>query len=155
MKEHRARGSWHPLAGGLTLGLLLFVVGCGSGGATVTGTVTIDKKPVTQGEVIFHSADGKKTARASIQPNGTYTAEGVPLGEVKITVATPPVPKMPTVAAKDYAKFKGKMPEGVGIPGVSGAGGPSVPERYNDPKMSGLSMTVASGKQTKDLPLTK
>jgi hypothetical protein len=67
------------------------VVGCNSDNmADVTGTVTVDGKPVEKGSIGFIPADGKsQTAGASIQ-NGKYSAR-VPIGNSKIEIRVPKV----------------------------------------------------------------
>ena len=64
--------------------LLAGVCGCDRG-ATVTGKVRDQGRPVTYGSVTFLSAD--KTAHFGvIEPDGSYAVEGVPRGTAKIAV---------------------------------------------------------------------
>src|SRR5436190_23943856 len=90
MPANRAARSLPLLAAGL---LLAALAGC-SGGvktAVVQGSVSIDGTPITFGTVAFVGEDGRADS-AMIQPDGTYTAKKVPLGEVVITVVTYPLP---------------------------------------------------------------
>src|SRR5437870_11885977 len=78
----------------LLLGLA-FSVGCGSNHqarATVKGTVTFAGKNLTVGSVMFYGKDNM-TASASIDPKGNYVMNDAPLGEVKITVTVPTMPR--------------------------------------------------------------
>jgi hypothetical protein len=58
----------------------------------VSGKVMLDDRPASGGVVVFRSTVGQ-VVRGKIQPDGSYTAKGVPTGEVKITVALPPLPR--------------------------------------------------------------
>lgn len=76
------------------VGIALSQTGCGPLlDATVTGIVTLDGKPLSQGEVVFHPIDKKRAQMAvgKINPDGSYklfTAgmEGALNGEYKITI---------------------------------------------------------------------
>jgi hypothetical protein len=59
---------------------------------SVEGKITIDGNPVAKGKVAFHPARGK-AVEVKIAADGTYNAKKVPVGEVKITVKGPGVPK--------------------------------------------------------------
>jgi hypothetical protein len=58
-------------------------VGCG-GKAKVSGTVELDGKPVQSGNIVFIPSSGPAVS-APIK-NGQYTAEGVPTGDVRVTI---------------------------------------------------------------------
>ena len=59
--------------------------GCGSRFGTVEGMVTVDGKPANDGTVIFSSA-GNRSAAGTIRPDGSYTAEKVPVGDVRVVI---------------------------------------------------------------------
>jgi hypothetical protein len=78
--------------------LLLAVLGCGGGTretANVTGKViyihpdTGRHLLVVTGKVYFHHPEVRDPVLAEINPDGTYHAERVPVGSVKITVESP------------------------------------------------------------------
>jgi hypothetical protein len=138
-------------------GLLLLagaVAGCGGkSGATVSGSVSYKGKPVTSGEVVFLSPDGKASVRAAIGPDGTYTAKNVPVGPAKLAVDNPapagaaaagraPAGKAPPANDPEVQEMKEKASHYV-----------ATPPRYADPNQSGLSYTVTSGTQKHDVPL--
>src|SRR5437763_12292637 len=64
-------------------------VGCGGGKGTVSGKVSYNGQPVTDGRVSFLGPDGIPV-EARIEPNGEYRAVDVPLGEAKVLVTSPP-----------------------------------------------------------------
>jgi hypothetical protein len=72
----------------LPIGFLLFVVGCGGGGPSlvdVSGTVTMDGKPLDQGEIIFESLDGSVGPGAGPITDGKYAVK-VPKGSKKVKI---------------------------------------------------------------------
>ena len=75
----------------LALILLAAAVGCGDQASypytRLTGTVTIDGKPVEQGSLAFNpeGPDPAQAVGASIV-NGHYVAEKVPLGKVRVLI---------------------------------------------------------------------
>ncbi|HEX5270280.1 MAG TPA: hypothetical protein VFW33_07335, partial [Gemmataceae bacterium] len=71
------RTAFALLVGSLALGPL----GCGWGTGTVSGKVTYNDQPLTNGTVIFSNADGKGNRTADIQADGTYKIEGMPVGK--------------------------------------------------------------------------
>ena len=54
----------------------------------MSGTVTIDGEPVTAGEVLFISEDGKWSASSPLSAEGTFVVKEPPVGIVKIAVQT-------------------------------------------------------------------
>jgi len=90
MTANRAARSLPLLATGL---LLAGLAGCSGGGESAGGPGggSIDGTPLTFGTGAFVGEDGRADS-AMIQPDGTYTAKKVPLGEVVITVVTYPLP---------------------------------------------------------------
>jgi hypothetical protein len=140
-----------PLAS-LVLSLPIVALGCSATPGTVSGKVTYKGATVKGGHVSFANMENTEFAMAPINPDGTYTAERVPLGEVKISVET--------LSAKPVI-----LPKGAQIKSLPGKELPEVyqpkssdryvkiPPEYSNPEMSGLRYTVTSGPQTKDIEL--
>ena len=59
--------------------LVIAGAGCAGGKADVSGRVTHRGKPVVTGTVVVRGSDGLDVPGA-IQPDGTYTAQGVAAG---------------------------------------------------------------------------
>ena len=131
--------------------LLLFVLlaGCGESFTQLSGKVTLDDKPLPGGTLVFVSEDGSKTEHVPIKPDGTYSSERIPYGNLRIGV-TPPPPSA--------ASF---MPKGVEIrkdnPNAASlqAGGPpvKVPDKLQDPTKSGVTFKADGGQKTFDVVL--
>src|SRR5262249_55260331 len=99
------------LAVGLVL-LLSLVVVAAKPASSVEGSVTYKGKPLPGGTI---------AVKVALEPDGTYSAKNVPVGEVKVTIETESVrPKGKPKAkppAKDKLKDKdGKAPVYVAIP---------------------------------------
>lgn len=104
----------------LTLSVMvvtLAALGCGSGGnlAPVTGKVTANGQPVTEGTLLFSpiggaGGEGAIPATAEVKPDGTFTAgtdkpgDGAAVGKHRVTYTAPPPP------ASDWDGY-GKQPE--------------------------------------------
>lgn len=123
---------------------VLAVAGC-SGQPTVTGSVTLDGKPLqsigdVRGSVVFSPLDsGAPPARASIDENGRYdvftgSKRGVAPGEYGVTVnAIRVIP--PAVEGSE--------------PGAERL----LPAKYGSPRTSGLSLSVTPGSNSFDIAL--
>ena len=92
------------LARGLACGLLLLLgaAGCGENlGATVSGVVTLDDKPLTTGNVAFVPKGQGTISYGQIDASGKYsistaTTKGMVPGPYTVTVvATEPIPENP------------------------------------------------------------
>jgi hypothetical protein len=107
-------------------------------GGPVSGKIVLEGKPVTNGAITFHRADGQ-TAISEVR-DGNYRIERPPFGSCKVTILTVPPP-----------------PPGTGInpdpKWLRPAGYHEVPPRYGDPKTTPLSVEVTRDAQTKDFPL--
>jgi hypothetical protein len=136
----RLRGRGRAAAWWFVLAALALFGGCSGPkvGGPVSGKVTLGGKPVTNGAITFHAADGQ-TAVAEIQ-GGSYRVEKPPFGPCQVTILTVPPP-----------------PPGNGINPdprtLRPAGYLEVPERYGKPQTSGLAVDVTRAPQTKDFPL--
>jgi hypothetical protein len=84
----------HRVTRTVLLGLLLAMMGCGPGEATVSGTVTLDGKPLEEGNIAFRPlpALAKSEARGGPIKDGKYQVKARPgQNRVEIT-ATRVVP---------------------------------------------------------------
>jgi hypothetical protein len=124
--------------GVIAAGLLSFLAltGCERGRGDVSGTVTLDGKPLPGGMVTFVADNGQAEA-ARIGEDGKYTVTNIPVGLARVTVVTQPPVRM-------YENGKAFEPLGKYVP---------IPERYRDPETSGLTFDVKRGPQDFDLPL--
>jgi hypothetical protein len=147
------RGIYARAAAGVLLAALALAAGCAKGdgvnrGGKLTGTITIDGKPVGGGEVIILSADGKHSMSGRIRNSGAYEILEPPLGPCKLAVITSPLKEVPPPSKKkgpvDFTDPKtGEWPIYV-----------AVPEKYEKPDTSGLVVEVKGGDQSHDIPLT-
>ena len=136
--------------------VLVLVSGCGSdykARGVVKGRVTVNKKPLTTGTVMFYNANGI-TGSGSIDPEGNYVVADAPAGDCQVTVSVPDLPMDPSVRAR--LKGKGpKMPELKGPPDAESPALPSAPTvpkeivpidaKYSKPETSGLKFKVEKG----------
>ena len=143
------------------LGLCL--TGCGGEGAAktaeVSGTVTLyGKPPVLQGLTITFVGDNAEPVVAEVQPDGTYTAPAVPVGEVRVTLLhVPPPSGAGPVGANPPGPPRPGPPQPPGPPPPPGPPRPPtrggvppkgvIPVRYNKPETSKLTCTVEPGKK--------
>lgn len=133
---------------GLAVLGLSCLAGCGGSGdpptVPISGTVTYKGEPIKAGQVRFTPVDPKTTrpAEGKIQPDGSFTIEtfkpgdGAMAGEYSISLI--PLADDPTMLAKDVSAAQKKGP---------------FPEKYANPKTSGLKETVTLGQPKKDLTL--
>ena len=143
----KRRCLWRPRPVALTATLLLLTLsGCGGVlDSSVSGTVTLDGKPLRMeagtGTVSFHPEGGGPAAQARIGADGRFvlktgSGEGLPSGDYVVTVvATGAGPKTPR--------------NGVPMPGPL-----LTPTRYGTRKQSDLRFTVNPGANEIDIPLT-
>ncbi len=130
-------GRWLPI-------LLVGIAGCGPRGpvlAPVHGIVTLDGKPVENASVMFVSSKGGRPATGTTNAQGEFklttfdNEDGCVLGKQEVSITLKRVEGSPGTMT----------PEGL----VSGSGTIKttwiVPEKYSDPKTSGLVAEVVSG----------
>lgn len=117
---------------------LLTSSGCGGKPASVSGTVSVDGKPLDQGTVGFTPTAGGMRAVGLIQSDGSYQLKtnrdrGLDVGEYTVTVT-----------AREAVQTEGGPP----MPGKYLA-----PKRYGSTRTSGLVEQVESGSNVIDLNL--
>jgi hypothetical protein len=159
----------------LVLLCCLSLIGCGGPKfGKVSGKVTYQGKPLPGGKVMFWpQAAGVNPVSVPLQPDGSYTAEAVPAGEVSVTVETASVSGKPQGFAGQMAMGQpGGTPQHGGPPPevVKEIGDrmrktgmiPAQPERgnyveidpkYSRPDQSGFKTTVEPGEQTYNIDL--
>ena len=137
--------------------LLPCALGCGNNndsqltGASVSGAVRYQGKPVTGGIIQFWSdtKDGNQSAQGSIEGDGSYEVQNAPLGVCKVVVKTEPV--------KHDRRALMKRSEGKGAPVPPEEGPPKVympiASKYTDVRKTDLQITVQKGIQTHDFEL--
>lgn len=142
------------------LAVLLLLAGCSeplNRGGTINGKVTIDRAPVTAGNVLMVSEDGKWTGYAPLRGDGTYTVKEPPLGNVKIAIQTE-LYRGRSLPTKGGGMSGSTKPGSAGMvmpdPSVRGLVYKATPAKYEQVETSGLTGTVVRGDQELDLPLT-
>lgn len=129
-----------------SLGAMLVIVACGceptQKTAALTGKVTLDGKPLTQGSVLFTASGGEKrnAAAGDIKADGSYAVqigqtEKLIVGEY-IAVVVSREPSTP-------------HPDG----GPPTPGALITPEKYGNPQTSGLRYNVRPGENVIDIVL--
>ncbi len=130
------------------LGLaLLLPMGCGDAGgpemASVSGKVTYKGKPVTKGTVSFVATKpGQRNATGMIDQTGAYKlqtenpGDGAEVGDYEVSIFS---------HEEEILDYTPKTPVKVER---------TIPEKYEDPKKSGLKSTVKPGSNTFDFDLT-
>jgi hypothetical protein len=135
------------------------LTGCGGPElGTVTGVVTYRGEPVATGQVSFLGADGVPVC-GEIDPDGTYRATGVPVGEAVVTVVLTP-PREPPGATERRVTGKTKDGRPILKPKADPARRPKAPvttpvgaKKYADTRTSSLRLTVRPGVNPFDIKL--
>jgi hypothetical protein len=134
---------------------LVLLGGCGDRAATLSGNVTYQGRTVTSGSVIVVNADG--TAKSGvIEPDGTYTVEGVKLGRVKIGVFSPDPAHARSIlkADENRAKTVRRTAKKARPAGKAAAGGWfPLPHNLGDPDKSGLACDVTESHIQHDIDM--
>ena len=130
-------------------------------GGMLNGKISYKGSPVTGGTVKFHGKD-KDSVNVQIQPDGSYTVNGVPVGDMVVTIDTEsinPDAKLLT-ENKDRKENKSITDKnfimkkiGVTAKTVAAAVYVKIPAKYASPKTSDLKVTVAEGTQTQNFDL--
>lgn len=135
------------LSAGVAVVLALFIgglCGCGNyeGRIPVTGTVTLDGKPLGNGMISFVGPKGYAVASGEIR-EGRYalsesaSRDGIDTGDYLVSIES--WEELPGAELPDGSFSKGKS---------------AIPERYQDPSTSGLTATVTPKDRKFDFELT-
>jgi hypothetical protein len=82
------------VAGSCVAGFVLILIFCGCGGqegpatVTVTGSVSLDGKPVSSGQIILNDVAGNEKAYAGIIKDGTFSFPST-VGQKKVSISSP------------------------------------------------------------------
>ena len=129
---------WHCLS--LMIAAAVSSVGCGGLPASVSGTVTVDGKPLEKGRVSFMPAGGGAMATGVIESDGSYELStnrmpGLETGQYNVSVVS-----------------REMVPNEDGGPPQQGKY--LAPKKYSSPSTSGLQFNVEKGSNTYDIELT-
>jgi len=150
------------LAAAVFLGLCTLATGCGKSAGpsgTVSGKVTFDGQAVTEGTVVFVSAQGRG-ASGSLDSQGAYTlrtvesGQKIPVGEYQVCVQPPP--PEPTVDPSKVTKEEvdAAIAKRLPIPGTPVKKDyPNIPKKYQDQATSGWKLTIKEGPNTFNLEM--
>jgi hypothetical protein len=126
------------------IGLLALVAaGCQSKG-NVSGKVTYKGKPLVYGTVLFVCSD-RQSVQALIQSDGSYSANGLAVGDAAVAVSSPN-PKV--IGSMANWKDPKKKPPPFEVPGWF-----EIPARYGIDSSSTLTYNVKGGSQVYDIDL--
>ena len=121
------------------------ILGCNSGETLgpVSGNVTFQGKPVTEGTVLFRNKEMGVYMTANLDSQGHYEVKqpkgnGLPPGDYQVSV-NPPLFDAPMAGSKQPVK----------IPTF-----PNIPRKYHDPDQSGLTLTVPEEGTTLNIEMT-
>jgi hypothetical protein len=131
---------------------VLTLAGCGgaseAGTVSVTGTVSLDGKPLDGASIAFISNGGSKLATALTDSAGKFTIRaGLGSNQVTVSKGAPPIGPPPSeeeMLMPTEQELQSRPP-----PPESG-----VPARYGDPKTSGIVIEVVEGMQAIDVSLS-
>jgi hypothetical protein len=161
--------------------LFIFSSGCGggrggsAGAASVTGKVTYKGSALTGGKLLLHSQGAPGSFSMEIRPDGSFFNGDIPkdlIGMVTITVETkhlkdlpagdptdPGVLKQASKGKIDPSALKGPKMSGPGLTAMEKASQTAraayveIPEKYGDPKQSGLTWEIKAGKNERTFDL--
>jgi len=131
----------------------VFLPGCPTTekGASLSGTVSYQSKPVTGASMTLHYPD-KTTHNIPVKPDGTFLASGVPPGNVKVTIDTEMIKKMASAPTIKPPKDSPAPP----VPGAGAGGAPiyvQIPLKYADQAKTPLTWEFKDGSDKKDFVL--
>jgi len=146
---------YRVVGGSAAVGLVIIVLATifsGPSRAIVSGKVIYQGKPLVWGQVILVGTDGK-SASGQIEPDGTYRVEGAPIGPVSVGVVShdPLVQhwakSLKTTRVRPTANIFATAPP------VDRRHWFPVPQHYEEPGSSGITLTLKSGSNEKDITL--
>ena len=131
-------------------GILLLLCSCREQTGSLKGEVSYNKRPITEGEVVFLGKSGVPTS-VSIEPSGNYEVRGLPYGDYMIAV----VPRANTSLSdlRREWKAKGEEPPPELVTAAMKAASSAIPKRYHVHDTSGLTITISQPATPLDLPL--
>lgn len=120
--------------------LLAGVVGCGEGTVrkvegTITGSVTFNGQPVTEGDVNFIAKETGVAAKAPLDSSGKYTLPAIEIGTYKVFVTPPPLAP-PQEGVKVQIKTYN-----------------NIPDKYRDETQTPESIDVVEGMNEKNIDM--
>ena len=118
----------------------------------ISGTVRFNGAPLTGGRITFKAGEGDPGSSAVIDPNGRYKISA-PVGDVNISIDNSMLNPAAHKGKERIQKGAGPRPGGFDPEEVKGAYVP-IPQKYADPKTSGLTYTVKKGDKEHDIDLT-
>ena len=128
----------------VALALAPIVAGCGRGEVLgrITGKVTFQGEPVSEGIILFRNKPKAIYMTADLKPDGTYvvrraSGEGLPPGDYEVMIQ-PPLEDAPMGPALEPPKIKPY---------------PNIPQKYRSYESSGLSVTVHEGENPFDVDM--
>jgi len=128
----------------LVITLLTLIVGCGRTG-DVSGQVSFKGKPLVCGTVQFEASD-KTFKQGIINRDGSYSIDGVPVGEAKVAVNSP----NPKSGDFQPLQREGRPPP---PPRPEIPGWFPIPAEYQDLSKPRLTYTIKSGDNTINIEL--
>jgi hypothetical protein len=103
--------------------VLIGLAGCGGSGASVSGTVTYNGKPVESGHINFYPVDGQGSPVGGPIEGGKYTVKNVPPGKHRVNVTSQPKGAVSADSTDDTIKDKDtKRPDDLIVPTDEGNG---------------------------------
>lgn len=140
----------------------LTLTGCGSGSDTipVTGTVTLDGKPLEGASVNFSPAEAGTPARAVTDASGKFELttnepkDGALPGSYNVGVTKMDKDSVDSTAAPDGSAEEGMMLSGPGAGRVAPRPKSLIPDKYTNPNKSGITVEVKEGMEPVTIELT-
>jgi hypothetical protein len=146
----------------LALILMAVLVGCSKGAkdgysgsrGTVSGTITLDDKPLLKDCQVMFFSDKGYTGAGVVRDGGQYTlqydgGDGMPVGDYLVQLTAPVATGAPEVV--DPVQMATKMKLGRK---ASGASAGPFPVKYASTVKSGLSYSIVAGANKADFKLT-
>lgn len=133
----------------LATGIVLIAAAAGcQGTGNVSGKVTYKDKPLVYGTVLIVASDGT-IHQGSIREDGTYTVQGIQVGEARVAVNSPD----PTTPLMRRAEPQGAELEEDRRRKSLKPKWFAIPADYGDPNKSGLKLQVRGGANAHDIDL--